>query len=245
MSLCVSRPIETESANLIGIAEHISALADFIVWTVRGDNPAWEHPEDVMVGEHSWESSAYLSVGGTRLRRLMVVDRWPEAGDPAILNSWDVAGECSVYGLPMDLLLAVIGNRRDERWHSAWTRGWEHPVNRVLRFQKRDGEPFSATWEHVWRERFTGTREDWLDALTADGILPEILRVHQIPVPEHASEIRKLAEKRLQRIASTLELPDPQLSNCFDLIHPCQFRSCCPYWRMPASHLGFISRPEC
>ena len=241
MSICVSRPIETDSADLIGIAEHIAALADLITWTVRGDSGPWEHPEDVAIGGHLWESSAFLSANGTRLRRLLTVDRWPEGGDPAILNSWAVAGECAAYGLEMDLLLAVVGQRRDERWISPWTRGVEHPVSRTLRFQKRDGEAFGPTWERVFREHFRGERQDWLDALTEDGVLTEILLVHQVPVPAHAAEIRALAEKKLQRLALTVELPDPQLSNCFNPVSPCQFRSACPYWRLPSAANGFIS----
>jgi hypothetical protein len=173
----------------------------------------------------------------------MVVDRWPELGDPAILNSWDVQGECAAYGIEMDLLIAVIGQRREERWHSPWTRGVLHPVNQVLRFQKRDGEPFGSTWERIWREHFKGDRQDWLDALTEDGLLPEILLVHQVPVPEHAPEIRELAQKKLQRIQNTVELPEPQLSQCFSPIHPCQFKSCCPYWRLPSEKSGFLRLP--
>ena len=238
MQLCVSRPIETDSFDLIGIAEHTAALACFICWTVRGDNPAWEHPEDVMVGEHTWESSAYLS--GTRLRRLIVVDRWPELGDQAILNSWDVQGEAAIYGLPIDLLICVVGQRRDERWHSPWTKGFLHAINNQLRFRKRDGEPFVDSWQKIWREHFKGDRQDWLDALTDDGLLPEMLVVHSVPVPEHADEICKLAEKRLRRIQCCTELPEPQLSNCWNPISPCQFRSCCPYWRLPSESSGFL-----
>ena len=197
-----------------------------------------------MVGEHPWESSAFLSANGTRLRRLLTVDRWPEGGDPEILNSWAVQGESSIYGLPIDLMIAVIGQRRDERWISPWTRGWEHPVSRTLRFQKRDGESFGPTWERVFREHFRGERQDWLDALTDDGVLPEILLVHQVPVPAHAAEIRAFAEKKLQRLALTVELPEPQLSNCFNPVTPCQFRSACPYWRLPNPATGFISLPS-
>ena len=233
LTLCVNRPIETDSSDLIGIAEHVASLADMIVWTVRADNPPWERMSD----KDGWTSGAFKN--GSRLRRLITVDRWPEEGDLSILHSWAVQGECAIYEMEMDLLIAVIGSRRDEKWHSAWTRGWEHPISRELRFQKRDGEPFGSNWDRVWRERFTGTREDWWEGLNSDYLLPEMLLVQRVEVSPCASDIRELANRQFSS-----ELPPPQLSMCFDRLHPCPFQSCCPYFRLPSEELGFLKLPQ-
>ena len=241
MTLCVNRPIETDSPDLLGIAEHVAALADMIIYAVRADNPLWVHPENAQVEDKVWESGAYLN--GIRLRKLITVDRWPEGGDLSILHSWAVQGECAVYGMEMDLLIAVVGTRRDEKWHSAWTRGWEHPVSRELRFQKRDGEPFGPTWERVWRERFQGTREDWWEGMNQDYLLPELLLVHRVEIPAAHKQIRELAARRLDIAYQTTSLPDPHLSQCDNVREPCQFRSTCPYFRLPSEENGFFRLP--
>jgi len=242
MTLCVNRPIETDSPDLLSIAEHVAALADMIIYAVRADNPPWVHPENAQVEDKVWKSGAFLN--GNRLRKLITVDRWPEEGNLSILHSWAVQGECSIYGMEMDLLIAVVGSRRDKKWHSAWTRGWEHPVSRELRFQKRDGEPFGPTWERVWRERFQGTREDWWEGLNQDYLLPEMLLVHQIPVSAHSKSYQALAKRRLCSIDQQHSLPDPHLSQCDNAQSPCQFRSTCPYFRLPDEENGFIRSPQ-
>jgi hypothetical protein len=241
MQLCLDRPIDTEESDLLGLATHIASLADMLAWTVRTDGP-WEHPEDVKVGNETWESSAYLNASGTALRQFRTVDRWDESRRIALEHSWQISGECSAYRLPMTLLIAVIGQRREARWHSPWTKGYQHPVSFGLRFRKRDGEEFGPTWDRTWRDKYDGTREEWLGSLTEDGLLPEVLLVHEIPVPAHAERIRELAERKLARVRETRELPDPQLASC-DGISPCQFRTECPNWRMPSERGGFLRLP--
>jgi hypothetical protein len=139
----------------------------------------------------------------------------------------------------MTLLVAIIGARRDNRWHSPFTRGYEHPVSRELRFERRDGEPFKDSWDKVWREQFKGDRADWLEAMTADGLLSEHLLLHRVDPPPHTAVLRQLVASQLAGLAERRELPPAQLGMCF-YSHPCPFRSACPNWRMPSEQIGFL-----
>jgi len=237
--LCATRGIETDSPDLIGIADHGSALANFLVWIIRTEGP-WDHPEDVQIGKEWWESSAYLS--GNKLRQVWITDRWDQKRQIEAEHSWFVQGECAAYQLPMDLLVCLIGQRRDNRWHSPLTQGWLHPVNQDLRFQKRNGEGFDGNWQRIWRENFKGCREDWLASLTEDGVLAELVQVHRVDVSPHYREIRSLAEANLVRLRSKT-VPPPQLSQCDR--PPCQFRCVCPYFQLPSEESGFVRlQPE-
>lgn len=238
MGLCVDRPIDTDEMDLLGIAEHTAALADMIVWMTTGGG--WKRPTEASVGSHAWTSGVFLSKSGHKLRQLLIVDTWTDGRKSAAMNSWGIGGEMSIYGMPMTLIVAVIGKRREGRWRGPWTLGYEHPVSYDLRFRKRDGEAFGSTWKRVFREHFKGTREDWLNSLTDDGLLPEMLMVEELDIPDHAEEIRALAERKLDRIAATIGFPDPKLSMCDSALSPCQFRSECPRWRMPSHARGFI-----
>jgi len=236
MSLCVDHPIDTEETDLLGLATHMAALADMVVWMVQGG--AWKPSAKTPVGAHMWVGSAFEGSAG--LRQVLLVDVWNEERKEAALNLWAIGGEMAVYDLPMTLVVAVIGKRRDGRWRNPFTLGHEHPINRDLRFRKRDGTTFGSTWNRVWREDFKGTREDWLNSLTDDGLLPEMLLVEHLDVPARAAKIRQLAADKLERIAKAAALPPPQLSVCHDPIAPCPYKTECPNWRLPSERGGFV-----
>src|SRR6185312_8245612 len=56
MELCTSHTIDTEQTDLLGLAEHISSLAQMVTWVGRTKG-AWKRPEDLK----NWHSGAFLS----------------------------------------------------------------------------------------------------------------------------------------------------------------------------------------
>lgn len=242
LELATTRGIETDSFDLLGISDHGGSLADFLVYLLRTSSP-WEHPEDVPLGKETWESGAYLSESGTHLRQVWFCRNWDAKEQQRMEYSWAVGGECAVYGIPMTVFVCVIGPRREERWHSPFSKGYCHPVNGELRIRKRDGEEFGPTWGRVWRERAGFSREEWLEAMTTDGALAEHLVVHQVEVPPQAQELRRLAESRLAEAGKVAVVPAVQISQCFDKTHPCQFRSSCPRFALPSIETGFVRLP--
>ena len=112
LTLCVNRltRLRLTPRTLIGIAEHVAESrghdrVDREGWIIRLGR-GW-------VTGDGWTSGAFKN--GSRLRQLITVDRWPEEGDLSILHAWAVQGECAIYEMEMDLLIAVIGIRRDEK----------------------------------------------------------------------------------------------------------------------------------
>jgi hypothetical protein len=239
LGMAVERGFDVPYTELLRHAEHLAALADIVTWIIRPDKP-WERPPAIRVGDFPWVPSSFVS--GHRLRRLVLVDRWTDERAIAESHDWRSL-EGALYGLPMDLLVVVIGQNREGRRHGPLTRAWLHSVNQKVRFRKRDGSGFDDSWEPIFREHFRGEREEWLESMTEDGVLADTVLVHEVPVPEHAQQIRDLAARKLERIAATKELPEAQLSACDDPIAPCAFRSCCPYWRLPSEDLGFLRLP--
>jgi len=242
MSLAVSRPIETAQSDLLGLAEHTAALADMIVWLLRTGSP-WQRPAPVRLGNHLWEPDSFLGPDGT-LRRVVLCDRWSE--DRATAESFDWRTlEAAIYDMPMTLVVVVLGASRDGRRHGPLSKGYLHPVSQDLRFRKRDGGDFCSTWNTCYREDFKGDREEWLEAMTEDGVLEETVLLH--PVEPEESTLREvlvlLAAEKLSRVRSTSALPEPQFQQCFDPIRQCPFRSCCPYFRMPSETNGFLRVP--
>jgi hypothetical protein len=238
MTLCVERGLEVKQSDLFMVANNIAALADMTCWLLRQGGP-WERPEDVRLGNHHWESSAFLNEAGTRLRAVLIADRWDDARELSANHSWFYGGEAAIYGMPLDLMVVISGQRRDGRWHGPLSKGWTHPVSKDLRFRKRDGSGFDSNWKQVFREDADYSREKWLDAMTQDGVLEDAIQVHQVDLGPHTQPIRDVAERILAQAEERRELPLPQLSQCFG-ISPCQFRDACWTFQPPSVELGFI-----
>lgn len=232
--------IDTEQADLLSLAEHIGALANFLAWLLRGTQLPYKRPEPIGLPDGStWVSGAFLDASERGLRRVSLVDRWDAWTQTALENIWQVMGECAAYRVPMSLVVVEIGQLRKGRWSNLFTTAYRHPVSKTLRFRKRDGDDFGSTWEKVFRETDKATREEWLDAMADDGVLAESLHVHVVE-PECVQERTALAAAKLIRIQETRTPPEPQLSQCFDRVHLCPFRSCCPRSEEPSESLGFL-----
>lgn len=236
--------IDTEQSDLLSLAEHIGALANFLAWLLRGTQPPYKRPEPIRLPDgQEWASGAFLSQNERSLRQVKLVDRWDAWAQTALENSWQIMGECAAYRVPMSIVVVEIGKLRKGRWSNPFTTGCRHPVSKTLRFRKRDGDDFGSTWERVFRERDSATREEWLDAMAEDGVLAESLHVHTVE-PERVEARLELMQSKLSRIASTNEPPEPQLSQCFQRVHPCPFRACCPRGLEPNAEMGFLHHPS-
>jgi hypothetical protein len=235
MRLALSRPIETELSDLLGLAEHCASLAEIIVWCLRTGH-AWRHPAPL----GDWIPSCFTVPGG--LRRVVLCDRWDERTALQEMRDWRTL-EGALYGLPVTIVAVVLGSMREGRRHGPLTKGWLHPRSQELRFRKRDGSGFDGNWEPVFRERYEGTREEWVEAMNADGLMTETFVIHP-EVTFDEAESRAIQKAAKEGMASGMrpdsDPPRRNLSRCFDAVHPCQFRFPCAYFQEPEELKGFV-----
>lgn len=229
--LATARPIETETHDLLGLVEHCASLAEIVTWVLRTGS-AWKHPQ---ILDH-WVPTCW--VGPSGLRRIVLCERWDERRALQEMRSWSTL-EGALYGLPATIIAIVLGSMREGRRHGPLTKGWLHPQSRELRFRKRDGGGFEGNWEPVFRERYDGSRDEWLHAMTEDGVTEETIILHP-PVEfdaEEAQNIRDLVQRKMAQIGVSDER---NLSACFNAIRPCPFRHPCAYFREPEQGKGFV-----
>jgi hypothetical protein len=246
MTLSAEPGLETKEYNVFDQCVHLAALSDIITAAVRkpSERP-WLIPEDVRIGDGpTWRSAAYLSPDRNYLRRIAVVSNWGDDRHFGECRGWFSLGEMVAYSLPMQLVVAVIGSSRGGKRHSPWTKGLLHPVNKRLRFKKKNSvnEPFKATWLPVWREDHDEiTSESWLQSMLDDYVLQDHLFKIDIPLPtiENQKIILDLAVKKLDEIQNANVLPDQQYSTC-DTPDPCLFRSNCHSGNLPSWKHGFV-----
>lgn len=241
MTLAAERGIDIEGSGVYPIALHTASLADLVTTMLRQD-AIWGRPADKATGTANWVSSAFLNQSGLRLHRVLMVDRWSEERSKAERHAWKTLGEQSVYELPMTIHVIVLGQRRDQKHHGAFSKGYLHPHGRMLRIRKRSGESFSGKWTIAWREDHdTISREKWIAQMEADGALQDSLFTIacEPPAPKLASEIRLLAENKLQKIKDTTGIPDLNPGVCWWPV-PCPFSGCCWQFQKPSERNGFV-----
>lgn len=227
---------------------HHAALSDALTTALRKPAaPAWTIPPTAVVNGLPWGSSAFLDPSGTRLRRVALVTSWNDDRHYSEIQSWYGMGEVVAYGLPMTMAVLVLGQQRDGRRASPWTKGFLHPQNHKLRFRKRarvTHEVFSDKWEQVWREdRGEISTREWLGAMLEDDVLRDVCFTVDIPLPDRLVQerIQDIAARKLERLTKLTERPEASMSVC----QRCPFKGCChsetPY--LPSEKGGFVRVP--
>lgn len=198
MRLCISRPIDTDNTNLLDIAESTAALAEIITYCLRTGS-AWQHPKPLKIGEHIWHPSCFAIPGG--LRRVVLCDHWGERRALQEARAWETL-EGALYGLPVTIIAVCLGAMREGRRHGPLSKGWLHPRSGELRFRKRDGTGFDGAWIPVFRDSYDGTREEWVEAMSADGVMLDTFVVHPAVEfePDISAGIRLLAQSKLDQV---------------------------------------------
>jgi hypothetical protein len=244
MGLAANPGLETTAFDVYTSAVNHAAIAD-IVTTAIG--VSWKLLESE---GNFWHSSALIAPDGRFLRRFLPCSTWNDTRKYSEIYSWFGLGEVAHYGLPMQLVVANIGQNIDGRRHGPWSRGLFHPNGAKLRFKRRGrgGEFAGEKWDSIWREELDRiSREQWLQAMLDDGVLQESLFVVTIPVPpeEECRKIKERAQVKLEQVSKLTTLPDKQFATCFDPVQPCSFRGCCHAQPelTPEAHGGFDALP--
>jgi hypothetical protein len=241
--------LETTHYDVYGEVTHLACIADIVTTAIRkpGEQP-WKRPEPVQLRDGPmWTSGAYLSPDGGHLRRIVLASSWSDDRHYSECRSWFSLGEICAYGLPMQQVVIVLGQRRNGKRHGYWSKGLRHPANKKLRFRKKHdvSTGFKSTWLQIWREDYDDIPTlDWLQAMLEDGVLQDVCFNVEIPVPEKDARqmIVDLATRKLEKIQNLDSLPDQNLSTC-DWPSACLFRSDCHANRSPNKGMFRIIEP--
>ena len=169
---------------------------------------------------------------------------WSEDRHYSEARSYFSLAESCIYELPMQQAIIVLGANRDGKRHGFWSKGLRHPVNRKLRFRKKNDTEtgFKSSWRTVFREDYDEiSTKEWLEAMYSDGVLQDVCFSVEVPVPEKAARQRivDLAARKLDILYSMKELPLQNLSTC-DWPIICAHRGHCHAGKEPSSKSGFV-----
>jgi hypothetical protein len=146
-----------------------------------------------------------------------------------LAHSWRVLGALLERKDRVRVTAVAVGVFRDGRRHSAWTRGYAHPVSHQLRFRKKKGE--FKDWPEVWRDQSLTPTEDWIRQMKADDVMEELVASTVILYDPKDARIQQAIcdSEVLRESMNTIEQTHPmRRSSCDDPIRgACPFQACC------------------
>ena len=138
------------------------------------------------------------------LHRWLTVDAWDDDALTRELHSWTTAADIAAADAPLTLHVIVVGARRNGRHVSPWTRAFEQPLTRRLRFQKKSHGAAVDGWPMRWyADLARPDPESWVDAMIADGIMPRLI-LHPA-IAEFPESVRRQTLDQLRALAEQMD----------------------------------------
>jgi hypothetical protein len=243
MTLASENEVILPDGNVYESAVNCAALADLIVTVLRGEDAPWGRPRDAKAGNVPWESGAFLNGQQTSLHRIVLAAQWNEERALHERRSWFSLGECCIYEMPLVQHVFIVGSNRGGKFQSPWSKANQHPLNRGIRFKRRDGEKFEGGWKQVYREDLELSKDEWLGVMQDDGVLETsyFQETIKVPIPEVRRKIVKLAEKKLGKVAAMDSVPEPCPTQCVYPLPSCPYQDVCwTFQKSPSESTGFI-----
>src|SRR6185437_12843751 len=163
----------------ISVVRHVQSMAEVIGLALRSKFGLMERVAPTKLGEHEWKSNLFEARG--TLYRVILASHMDDDTLRSYAHSWGTIGELAALERPMSLLVVLIGAQRGGRRHSAWAKGYQHPIQKNLRFAPRKKDSgFTENWKTVWRELSNYSADVWLKQMENDDLLGELIVTRKI-----------------------------------------------------------------
>jgi len=233
MELAARPGIEIESPNLYDSAIHHSRLVETLSAYVIAVGPLTV-PAPISCDWGDFQPRSFLTEDG-RLRRVVLCDRWTSDRELMERFSWRTAIDTAITNRPMIITALVIGAVKGGFRPSPWNQGYEHPITKEIRVQRRVGK-FNDNWALVYRENTSMKALNWLRVMQEDGAFEgRVFSVTQAP-PVNREEILEQIAAMAKEMGSMRQTR----SSCYRF-RPCPFLPACSTAKSPAQ-LGWIEK---
>jgi hypothetical protein len=214
----------------ISAVRHVQCMAEVIGLALRAKLGAASRPEPTPLCGHEWHTGLFEA--RSELHRIILTSHIDDDSLRSFAHSWQTIGELAALERSITLTVVIIGAQRGGRRHSPWAKGYEHPIQRNLRFAPRNKDKgFTDNWKTVWREQSDYKAETWLDKLKLDNMLPEMIMSRKIQY--RGSDARMLqARREVLLLADQMQDSHPdspmRRSSCDEIGRgPCPFQPVC------------------
>lgn len=235
------------------VALHHGWLAGIIAVALRSRLGKLTRPDPQETDDYEWRPQTFADIDGNR-HRIVLCSTWDEDRLASEAHSWNTIGELAATGLPLTIHAIIIGAHRHGRRHSAWTKGFLHPVNKSLRFGRRKGlanygwnggkhSGFTEGWTEVWRENKPElSTAAWLNTMIQDGMMKELIISREVRLDEGDARLQA-ARREMVELMGRMQDATPEepmrRSSCDEVGRgPCPFQIVC-YAKTPVTPADF------
>jgi hypothetical protein len=179
-----------------------------------------------------WRFLSWADDSGT-LHRWVTVESWDDETLSREIHSWRTFGDLVMSGCPLILHIIVIGQHKNARFQSPWTRTYVHPAIPTLKW--RWTKPEDTAWKPVQlADQHRLDTSEWIDEAWKQGAIQPLLQNQQVDLPSdlvirdtkyqitrEASDMEKLTLERRSYLA------EPMSRGACDLYVPCAYQTVC------------------
>jgi hypothetical protein len=176
------KDVDAGQLAAISAVRHVGLMAEVISLALRRELGPMSRLQDVEFGKHQWQSGLFETRSAI-LHRFILVSHIDDDVLRGFAHSWGTVGELAALGRDVTLTFIAIGAQRGGRRHGAWSKCFQHPVQKtMLRFGRRKGSNgFTDGWKEIWREQTDIAAARWLDQMQADDVLTDLIQSRTVP----------------------------------------------------------------
>lgn len=189
-------------------------------------------PVAKLTSDIDWRFLSWADDAGT-LHRWVTVESWDADTISRELHSWRTFGDLVMSGCPLVLHAIVLGQNRNGRFLSPWTRAYVHPAMTNLKWKWM--KPEDTNWKPVQlMDQHKLDVNEWIDRAWGQGAIQPLLQDQQVELPadsvirdtkyqivREAAEMARLVEERRSYLA------EPMSRGSCDLYIPCAYQPVC------------------
>ncbi len=202
---------DVDSAPLAAISavRHVGLMAEVIALSLRRKLGPMVRLAPVPLGKHQWQSGLFETRSAI-LHRFVLVSHIDDDVLRGFAHSWGTVGELAALGRDVTLTFIAIGAQRGGRRHGAWSKCFQHPIQKtMLRFGRRKGSNgFTDGWKDIWREQTDIAAARWLDQMQADDVLTDLIQSRTVPYRKDDARIAQ-AKSDMFTILPQMEKASP------------------------------------
>lgn len=197
-----------------------------------------DHPSILLEKETEWVFLSHLGDDGYLHRWITVGEKFDGDRLAQEAHSWRVFGDIAAARLPMKLHAIEIGQMRDGRRHSPWTRAYTHTVIRggKIRFNRKGNKKLQGdAWKPVYlADSDAYDSKAWVDVMEEEDVISTLIHEVELLVPDnhHLKEFKRHVRTEAEQMSqwSKMEVNPrhiPMSRGACDTPFPCQFQACC------------------
>ena len=227
-ALAAVKDVDSPTLAAISCVRHVGLMSEVIALALSRKLGPMKRVAAVPFGKHEWQSGLF-ETKSVMLHRIILVSHIDDDVLRGFAHSWGTVGELAVLERDVTLTFVAIGAQRSGRRHSAWSKCFQHPVQKsALRFGRRKGSNgFTSGWTDVWREQTDISAARWLDQMQADDVLDDLIQSRKVSYRKEDARIEQ-AKSDLVTILPMMEkatIDSPMRRSSCDEVG----RGACPY----------------